>query len=363
MAVDLLDVESSKVCGYNIGYPVREHIRTFASDFDIRWQFTTDVTCSVVIPMQSRITLLISLAIFICCGTSATWAQKPDKKEGKGPAAWDRNKDGLLQTDEIPPKLRPQVKAWATKLKLDPNRPLPIDKLVRSKDKRKKLTDEEKAAKKAERKKAKSENKDKVAEEKKPTRRVAGFGKDSQTKTAGSKPKAVQDADKKEAEKTDKESSRERRRKRQYTMLAKSLLYQNDTNKNGRLERNEWKKLKGNPAASDLDKDGVLTTDELAAHLQGFGSRERDVTRRAPSRSNRATQDKNGKSYRFLTPHERLPEGLPGWFTERDYNVDGQISLFEYEEELTKAKVAKFNQFDLNRDGFIVATEYLKATQ
>lgn len=308
---------------------------------------------------------IISLLLCLCCGAPFVWAQKAEKKDSKNIAAWDRNQDGLLQTDEIPPKLRPQMQAWAAKLELDPAKPLPLDKLIGSKQAAtgKKRSGEGKAAKKLERKQMKVDaaEKNNQVELQKPSRRLAGFGNPSNKAVVADD--GGEQPDSKELKKDAKATAAKQRQKRYYGMLAGSMLFQNDSNKNGRLERSEWTKLKGNPGASDLDKDGVLTKEELADYLQRFGSRERDVTRRAPSRSSRSTKDKNGKSYRFLTPHERLPKGLPGWFTERDYNVDGQISLFEYEADLTAAKVAKFNQFDLNGDGFIVAQEYLKATQ
>lgn len=310
--------------------------------------------------MQSRLTI-ISLLLLLCCGSSSVFGQQAQKKDANGIESWDRNKDGLLQPDEIPEKARLPLKKWAEKQGLNPDKPLPIDKLLESKTagKGKKLEDAEKSAKKEDRKKkkkAESEANDKQPVQNARVRKVAGFGKD--TESGSSK-----DADPKNKDDGDKELSRAERRKQQtQKMLAKSMMFQNDKNKNGRLEKNEWTKLKGNPGAADANKDGVLTLEELSNHLQGFGKRERDVTRRAPRRSTRSAKNKNGKSYRFLTPQERLPEGLPPWFTERDYDADGQISLSEYHQELTAAKVAKFKEFDLNGDGFILAKEYLKAT-
>jgi hypothetical protein len=64
-------------------------------------------------------------------------------------------------------------------------------------------------------------------------------------------------------------------------------------------------------------------------------------------------------SYRFRAPHERLPEGLPDWFLERDVNMDGQVSMWEFADEWTDEKVHKFFRYDGNNDGVITVEEAL----
>jgi hypothetical protein len=67
------------------------------------------------------------------------------------------------------------------------------------------------------------------------------------------------------------------------------------------------------------------------------------------------------KSGRFLTPAERLPQGLPKWFTDRDSDGDGQVTMTEFAREWTREKAAEFARADLNHDGIITAAECLKA--
>jgi Ca2+-binding EF-hand superfamily protein len=62
-----------------------------------------------------------------------------------------------------------------------------------------------------------------------------------------------------------------------------------------------------------------------------------------------------------LTPIERLPKGLPDWFTAKDADGDGQVSMAEFAADWTPAKVAEFSRYDLNGDGIITASECLKA--
>ena len=66
------------------------------------------------------------------------------------------------------------------------------------------------------------------------------------------------------------------------------------------------------------------------------------------------------KPARFLTPRERLPNGLPDWFLEKDVNGDGQVTMAEFTANWTPDKVAEFARYDLNHDGIITAAECLK---
>ena len=67
------------------------------------------------------------------------------------------------------------------------------------------------------------------------------------------------------------------------------------------------------------------------------------------------------KSYRFLSPQERLPQGLPEWFVRRDANEDGQVTMAEYTSVWSDALAAEFGAYDLNGDGVITPRECLKA--
>lgn len=63
---------------------------------------------------------------------------------------------------------------------------------------------------------------------------------------------------------------------------------------------------------------------------------------------------------RFLTPHERLPQGLPEWFKSKDSNADGQVTLAEFSATLTEEAAKEFTEYDLNNDGVVTAAEVLK---
>jgi len=135
---------------------------------------------------------------------------------------------------------------------------------------------------------------------------------------------------------------------------------------------------------SDANKDGKLSTDEIAAHYarqrvaqqngghdSGGGS---DRDRHSPpgdrdhhrgngsgyGSTDSGADDSNGrKVYRFRTVEERLPSGLPDWFRERDANHDGQIMMYEYASDWTDELVMEFNRLDVNRDGIVTPQECL----
>lgn len=161
---------------------------------------------------------------------------------------------------------------------------------------------------------------------------------------------------------------------------AEGLLKQYDENKNGVLEKDEWRKMRGDPEKADQNNDNIITLDELSDRLANYsrdsgsssqssddrgGDRDRsDRDRgsdRSRSRSDRDATASDKKSYRFLTPLERLPKGLPTWFTRNDANGDGQVSMAEYSTAYNDATVTEFLKYDLDGDGLITPEECLRA--
>jgi Ca2+-binding EF-hand superfamily protein len=146
-----------------------------------------------------------------------------------------------------------------------------------------------------------------------------------------------------------------------------SMMAQYDKNKNGQLEREEWSRMRGRPKEADRNGDDVLSLDELTVHLAAYGSR-RDAP--AGSRSGAGGKasyrskkpDGTRRTYRFLSPHERLPKELRDWFVRKDADLDGQVSMAEFSTVWQSDKLGEFANLDLNGDGLIVPKEYLRAT-
>jgi hypothetical protein len=157
-----------------------------------------------------------------------------------------------------------------------------------------------------------------------------------------------------------------------YRDYARSLLRQYDGNKNGVLEKSEYTKMKSSHQQADKNRDGRITLDELAGHLAGYsksrsssgdssrsrsGSSSRGSSRGSSQGSSRGDQ----KTYRALSPLERLPSGLESWFTRKDVNGDGQVQMSEYSSVWSSSTIAEFKRHDRNGDGVITPEEHLTA--
>lgn len=129
--------------------------------------------------------------------------------------------------------------------------------------------------------------------------------------------------------------------------------------------------MRGDPAAADTNGDGLITKEELAERLMSYGNRnpsggsaggDSDSTGSGSAGNvNLTSVSKTRKSYRFLTPTERLPKGLPDWFTRNDADADGQVLMCEFASVWSEAKAGEFGRYDLNGDGVITPPECRKA--
>lgn len=131
---------------------------------------------------------------------------------------------------------------------------------------------------------------------------------------------------------------------------------------------------------ADRDGNGLITKEELAAQLADYskgrssgstsgssGSGSSTSGSSYGSRSSSSGSSASGgtkslskgtvKTYRFLAPAERLPSGLPDWFTRNDGNGDGQISMAEFSTSWDDQRAAEFTRWDRNGDGLVTPKE------
>jgi Ca2+-binding EF-hand superfamily protein len=152
---------------------------------------------------------------------------------------------------------------------------------------------------------------------------------------------------------------------------AAEMMQRFDRNRDGVLSGGEISsRFSGNPLDFDRNKDGKLTASELAVRYAR--RREgREESRREDDRRRNRQQDEeveipdvfNGRrSYRAMASRS-LPEGLPGYFTDKDANGDGQVTMAEFASEWSDETVKQFFGSDLNRDGVITAEEALTAVE
>ncbi|MFM7070185.1 MAG: hypothetical protein ACKO38_00120 [Planctomycetota bacterium] len=172
---------------------------------------------------------------------------------------------------------------------------------------------------------------------------------------------------------------------------AEGLLKQNDANKNGVLDKDEWANVRSITRDTDANNDGTVTLDELTAKLGSFGRDEKSSSGGSSSstasssgsgssggssgyrassgsgygssRGGDSKQTAEKRSYRQRTVAERMPKGLPDWFARNDEDADGQITMAEYATLWNDSKVAEFAKFDLDGDGVITPRECLRSQE
>ncbi|MDG2380807.1 MAG: hypothetical protein P8N76_03965 [Pirellulaceae bacterium] len=317
----------------------------------------------------------------LCTGPTAV-AQRPQAEIALDLARrMDANRDGILQESEIPPQSRRGVLQLARDAGLQPDEPIPIDRL------RKYL----KKGKLPKSPQGKSDPANKVKQLPEADSEAGRFGRGGNAgKTQGfgvqsnrraeksaARPAlkdrpATKNPDQADSEKTESDE-RDERAKNRIRKYARIRLKRYDKNQNGVLERDEWSKMSGDPKKLDANGDGILTTEEVVVDLTNYG-------KKTPSRSKKPKVSKTPKSsrfvkrktegretYRFKTPSERIsgsmPRRLQDWFLRADEDGDGQVAMEEFASFWSASKAAEFIELDLNNDGVITPSEYVAAKE
>ena len=145
-----------------------------------------------------------------------------------------------------------------------------------------------------------------------------------------------------------------------------------DRNRDGFLTKDELSsRFAGNPMDFDRNRDGKLSVSELAVRYARRREGEEEAKRSKSTESRSRGREKKveapdvfdgRKSYR-ATAGRSLPEGLPGEFTDKDGNGDGQVTMAEFAKEWNDDVVAEFFDSDFNGDGVITADEALKKVE
>lgn len=153
---------------------------------------------------------------------------------------------------------------------------------------------------------------------------------------------------------------------------ARNTIRRYDRNRDGVLSKDELSsRLSGNPMDFDRNKDGRLTESEFAVRYAR--RRETQEAARNDDRNRRRDRGREEpveapdvyggrKSYR-IEDESKLPEGLPGFFTDKDSNKDGQLEMAEFASTWDDDTVNEFFKSDLNRDGIITAKEAIEAVE
>jgi hypothetical protein len=143
-----------------------------------------------------------------------------------------------------------------------------------------------------------------------------------------------------------------------------------DRNRDGYLSKDEVSRFSGNPMDFDRNRDGKLSINELSVRYARRREGEEEARKRPDQRRERE-RDKtveipdvfNGRQSYRPTSGRKLPDGLPGFFTDKDANEDGQLTMAEFSNEWNDDVIATFFQSDFNRDGVITADEALRGVE
>lgn len=143
---------------------------------------------------------------------------------------------------------------------------------------------------------------------------------------------------------------------------ASQILGFYDANKDGTIGKDEMGRVNAAYLKADYDGSGTITKDELNKYALSLmpGGSSPSSSGSSSRRSNASASSDERKSYRFKTAAERLPEGLPDWFTKNDADGDGQIVMAEFAKFWDDAKAKEFAGHDRNGDGVITPAECLK---
>jgi len=175
---------------------------------------------------------------------------------------------------------------------------------------------------------------------------------------------------------------------RKVARYARRLISRYDTDGNGVLNSDEWKSMQGQPAVIDLDQNGQITRVELIRHIMKYartrrlgkssysisetpapnhplanGSNRLSTTADPSTDADEDSTDKRLHKYPdapFYVPAKDRRHQLPNWFSQRDQNGDGQLSLAEFSPNRSRESVKAFQKLDTNRDGLVTPQESVK---
>ncbi len=327
-------------------------------------------------------------------GDRGAWGGDPGDRSSRFEGflrSLDTNRDGVIDPREIPEDRRRFFGFVAERAGIDPNRPVPIDRVIEMMRSRSEPRPDDRGRSDPGRPSSSASSQPQQSSAARSTQRqdtntspvpvaslIPGFGvSSSQAKALSfgegiSLSTSLQRYLTSAAAALNSGNAADSDRQRRIREFAESILRRNDRNNSGRLERDEWGELRGNPEEIDKNKDGVITREELEEYVAGFGRRREGsessggaspspIPAAGSTRSPGDVQPAGTRFVRFRRPHELLPPGLPEWFISKDKDEDGQISMAEFAASWNDTVVAEFLRYDLDGDGIITPRECLAA--
>ena len=149
-----------------------------------------------------------------------------------------------------------------------------------------------------------------------------------------------------------------------------------DGNRDGFLTREECSPgLQERFAQADTTGDGRIDLLEYQAYLRArvdyevqttvpLDDKQKEELKRQEQLKEQAAKDaaaeKGDRPVVYHNPSQ-LPKEMPSWF--RQFDTDGDVQVGLYEWRVSKRPLAEFEAMDLNSDGLLEVTEYLRYTR
>ncbi|MBI2806534.1 MAG: EF-hand domain-containing protein [Planctomycetes bacterium] len=129
-----------------------------------------------------------------------------------------------------------------------------------------------------------------------------------------------------------------------------------DSNGDGRLNADEMSSnLRANVTRWDRNSDKLIDIEEFRAYYLDYMQDRNDPQGTKAIAAIIIQEDELDKKPVVFRAGGQMPAGLPSWFTELDFDEDGQVALWEWRKG--KKSLEDFTQWDANDDGFITPEE------
>jgi hypothetical protein len=180
---------------------------------------------------------------------------------------------------------------------------------------------------------------------------------------------------------------------------AERIVKQYDANGDGKLQGDELKQLASTVRQIDLDRDGVVSAEDLAQYIVRYGwyrnvrlvaplprvaavptallqpdldldvpdpaagLETTEIGQESPTSGTKERSVRRVSRFlqRFYVPPGTLPQGLPEWFMARDADGDGQVTLAEFAPKATRSELEEFSRLDTDHDGVITVKDLTRS--
>ena len=143
-----------------------------------------------------------------------------------------------------------------------------------------------------------------------------------------------------------------------YKRYVDGIMRSYDKDKDGRLSKEEVKKMSRPPAGADTNNDGFITTDEYVQHYNNRGNKSSSSSEVTSSSLKDRSKKSRGRTSSSASRSKRSSQSSDSSFTSYDKDGDGQIKMSEFAAKWNDQLVQEFEAKDFNGDGLITQAEW-----